>query len=115
MIDHKREHEDHEAGRFDNEHQAAFALSRSEYVNRDDSALLDKLMALGFYAVVIDGEVCCPSTDAILAVEVYVLAAFRNVEDAREYAEENDAGVMGITPHAEQEEVEDPNEDDIPF
>lgn len=117
MNDQRREHEEYEAGRFANEHQAAFALSRSEYVCRDDSKLIDRLLGLGFYAVVEYVEKYCVFTDAVLAVETYVIAAFRKYESAVEFSEglDYDHNIMGIRPYDEQVPEEDPSDDDIPF
>jgi hypothetical protein len=102
---------------FKNEFQAAYALSKSEYVKRDDTELIDKLLALGFYCVVETYEVCCRFTDALLGVEVYVLAAFRTHDDADAFAKRHLAAVWGIRPVEEQvEEGAEPEvEDDIPF
>lgn len=72
------EHIQHEAGAFRNEHQAAYALSRSETKIVDQTPLIRKWVSKGLYVAVQSHEVCCRFTDAILGYEVRIVGVCRD-------------------------------------
>lgn len=125
MDTHLREHLDYEAGRYHNEHQAAFDQSRIEWhqAARDDQAKINRLTADGWFVVAMEVEVYCRITDAIMGFEVYYEAKFETLQEANLYIqarhgeEDFDPGIFVICPYTNRVEslpVED-YEDDIPF
>lgn len=91
MSPQEQEHWDHVAGSFRSEHEAAYALSRSETKIARQDAEINALTASGKFVVVEQHEVCCRFTDAILGVtntivsvhdtEAEAIAAAGNVEE----------------------------------
>lgn len=76
-----REHCDHEMGRFDNDFQAAAAISRLE-LPPDDRGKIDSLLAAGRWCVVEEATAYCQYTDAIIGSRKYLIADFATEGEA---------------------------------
>jgi hypothetical protein len=78
MYDQEREHYDHEAGRFGNEFQAAYALSKSEANIRNDSKKIQEWVAKGLYVAVQEHDVCCRFTDGYIGRDIRIVGVCRD-------------------------------------
>jgi hypothetical protein len=83
----EQEERDFEMGRYQNESQAAFAVSRSEFsieqsAKSNDRHRLAGLLAEGKHVVVSSSVAYCPRTDAILGDIMTILAVFNTREEA---------------------------------
>lgn len=73
FIDSRQEHEEHEAG-VQNEYQNAFQLSKMTTEIKNDSAAIERLRKEGSYVLVVEVDVCCKFTDALLGRAIHLVA-----------------------------------------
>jgi hypothetical protein len=76
----EQEHYDHVAGSFQNEFQAAYALSKSEANIRNDSKLISKWVAKGLFVAVREHDVTCRFTDGYIGRDIRIVGVCRNYE-----------------------------------
>jgi hypothetical protein len=76
----EQEHYDHVAGSFQNEFQAAYALSKSEANIRNDSKLIREWVAKGLYVAVREHDVCCRFTDGYIGRDIRIVLVSRNYD-----------------------------------
>ena len=76
----EQEHYDHVAGSFQNEFQAAYALSKSEANIRDDSKLIQKWLSKGLFVAVMAHDVCCRFTDGFIGRDIRIVLVSRNYD-----------------------------------
>ena len=78
MFSQEQEHWEHEAGRFQNEFQAAYALSRSEAHIVNHSELIRKWVSKGLYVAVREHDVCCRFTDGYIGRDIRIVLVSRD-------------------------------------
>lgn len=76
----EQEHYDHVAGSFQNEFQAAYALSKSEANIRNDSKLIREWVAKGLFVAVREHDVCCSITDGMIGRDIRIVGVCRNYD-----------------------------------
>jgi hypothetical protein len=84
---HEQEEREFEMGRYQNESQAAFAVSRAEFSiaqseRSNGRHQLEVLVAEGKHVVFSSSTAFCPRTDAILGDIIHVVAVFDTREEA---------------------------------
>lgn len=106
-------------GSYSNEFEAAYDLSRIEYDPADELDLILGHVEAGKYVVVVELEVCCKFTDALLGVEQRIAGVHDTKEAAQAEANELGAYVMGPDDRTPEERVVDRRldipDEDIPF
>jgi hypothetical protein len=84
--------------------QNAFAVSRmlaAEEGTTQDDPQIEQELAKGKFVVVIQGEVCCPITDALMASPYGFISSHDTREEAEKAALEQDDGYpVFVLPHA---------------
>jgi hypothetical protein len=104
------EHAEFEAGCFSNEFEAAFAHSQATIRLVDERPRIKELTDQGKFVVVLNREVCCPHTDALLGDEYSIHSVHDTREEARLVCAEDPEGMY----IAERDEVEpEPAVDDL--
>lgn len=78
MMTQEQEHWAHEDGRFQNESQAALAVSRATISITDMSSKISQLTRAGNHVLHTWCDVYCPATDAGLGTEVHIVFASRS-------------------------------------
>jgi hypothetical protein len=109
-------------GSYSNEFEAAYDLSRREYDPADELDLIMGHVDAGKYVVVVEHEVCCKFTDALLGREQRIYSVHDTLEAARAACgEECDVlYIMGPDARSPQEVAMDEHlldvpDEDIPF
>jgi hypothetical protein len=116
-----REELEHEMGRA-TEQQNAFALAQMQYAAAgkfDNDPRIEQETAKGKFVVVVQGEVCCPHTDALMACPLGFISAHDTREEALAVTQVQGYEPLYVLPQPPPEggcQNNKPlNDDDIPF
>lgn len=108
-------------GSYSNEFEAAYDLSRREYDPADELDMILGHVEAGKYVVVVEHEVCCKFTDALLGREQYIASVHDTRAEAEAACDEDNETlyIMGPDERAPEEQALDAQlvipDEDIPF